>query len=115
MTRREIEYTWHLPELMARRHIRKAKDLAPLLQERGITLTVNAIWRIVNQEPERVSLKVLAALCDVLDVTPNDLITFTAHDTATIRTKRRAGSRAEGIPDIRDHRPVRARIIDDDH
>ncbi len=48
-----------------------AKHLvAELLYERGITLTPNAVWRIVAQEPERISFKVLIALCHGLDVTP---------------------------------------------
>lgn len=111
MTRREIEYTWRVREVMARRNIYLAKELAPLLHERGITLTANAIWRIVKEDPERVSLKLLVALADALDVTLDDLITFTAHDSKSIRTRRAAG---DGLPDIRDHRPVRARIVSDD-
>lgn len=111
MTRREISYTWRVREIMARRHIHRAKDLAPLLHERGITLTANAIWRIVKDDPERISLKLLVALADALDVTLDDLITFTARDARTIRTRRAAG---DGLPDIRDYRPVRARIIDED-
>lgn len=111
MTRREIEYTWRAREVMARRHIFLAKDLAPLLHERGITLTANAIWRIVKDDPERISLKLLVALADALDVGIDELVTFTAHDAKTIRTRRAAG---DGLPDIRDYRPVRARIIDDD-
>jgi DNA-binding Xre family transcriptional regulator len=110
MSRREVEYTWRVREIMARRHIFHAKDIAPLLHERGITLTTNAIWRIIKEDPERVSLKLLVALADALDVTLDDLVTFTAHDARTIRTRRAAGS---GLPDIRDHKPVRARIIDD--
>jgi DNA-binding Xre family transcriptional regulator len=111
MTTRVITYTWRLRELMARRHIFTAKDLTPLLHDRGITLTHNAIWRIVTQSPDRISLQLLAALCDVLDVTPNDLITFTAHDAKTLRNRKAVG---EGVPDVRDYRPVRARIVPDD-
>lgn len=111
MTTREISYTWRLREIMARRHIFTAKELAPLLHERGITLTPNAIWRVVTQSPDRISLQLLVALCDVLEVTPDDLITFTARDAKTIRTRRAAG---DNLPDVRDYRPVRARIVRDD-
>jgi len=111
MSRREIEYTWRVREIMARRRIFTATDLAPLLHERGITLTPNAIWRIVSQDPERISFKMLVALCDALDVTPNDLITYTAIDAKTIRQRKAAGDQ---LPDLRDYRPVRARIIDDE-
>ncbi|MFJ4169557.1 helix-turn-helix domain-containing protein [Paenarthrobacter sp. NPDC089714] len=111
MTRREIAYTWRVREIMARRGVHTAKELAALLHDRGITLTANAIWRIVTQEPERISFKVLVALCDALDVTPNDLITYSATETKTIRHRKAAG---EDIPDLHNYRPVRARIVEDD-
>lgn len=110
MSRRELTYTWRVREIMARRHIFTAKELAPLLHERGITLTPNAIWRIVSGEPERVSLKMLVALCDALDVEMNDLITYTAVDAKAVRRRKASGG---GIPDMSDYRPVRARIVDD--
>lgn len=113
MTRRELAYTWRVREIMARRRILTAKDLAPLLHERGITLTPNAIWRIVSGDPERISFKMLVALCDVLEVTPNDLITYTAHDAKTVR-QRKASGENNALPDLRDYRQVRARIVDDD-
>ncbi|WP_422933116.1 helix-turn-helix domain-containing protein [Sinomonas sp. P47F7] len=112
MSRREIDYTWRVREIMARRGVHTAKDLAELLHERGITLTANAVWRIVTQEPERISFKVLVALCDALDVTPNDLITYTATDAKTVRQPRKAAG--DEIPDLRQYRPVRARIVEDD-
>lgn len=112
MSRREITYTWRVREIMARRGVHTAKDLAALLHERGITLTPNAVWRIVTQEPERISFKVLVALCDALDVTPNDLITYTAADARTVRQRRQASG--DELPDLRRYRPVRARIVEDD-
>ena len=111
MSRREITYTWRVREVMARRGVHTAKELAALLHERGITLTANAIWRIVAQEPERISFQVLVALCDALDVTPNDLITYTATDAKTIRRRIASG---EQLPDLHHYRPVRARILNDD-
>jgi|SRR5580698_10178304 DNA-binding Xre family transcriptional regulator len=112
MSRREISYTWRVREIMARRGVHTAKDLAELLHERGVTLTANAVWRIVTQEPERISFKVLVALCDALDVTPNDLITYTATDAKTVRQRRKASG--DDIPDLRQYRPVRARIVEGD-
>jgi DNA-binding Xre family transcriptional regulator len=112
MSRREITYVWRVREIMARRGVHTAKDLAELLHERGITLTANAVWRIVTQEPERISFKVFVALCDALDVTPNDLITYTATDAKTVRQRRKASG--DDIPDLRQYRPVRARIVEDD-
>jgi DNA-binding Xre family transcriptional regulator len=112
MSRREISYTWRVREIMARRGVHTAKDLAELLHDRGVTLTANAVWRIVTQEPERISFKVLVALCDALDVTPNDLITYTATDAKTVRQRRKASG--DDIPDLRQYRPVRARIVEGD-
>ena len=51
MSTREITYTWRVREIMARRGVHTAKDLAELLHERGITLTANAVWRIVTGSP----------------------------------------------------------------
>lgn len=113
MSRRELTYTWRVREIMARRRIFTAKELAPLLHERGITLTPNAIWRLVSGEPERISLKMLVALCDALDVEMNDLITFTAVDVKTVRHRKVSGDGNNGVADLRDYRPVRARIVED--
>ena len=110
--RREITYTWRVREVMARRGIHTAKELTELLHQRGITLTANAVWRIVTQQPERISFQVLVALCDVLEVTPNELITYTATDTKTLRDRRTAAG--EPIAPLQNYRPVRARIVDDD-
>lgn len=112
MSTREITYTWRIREIMAHRGVHTAKDLTELLHERGITLTANAVWRIVTQQPERISFKVLVAVCDALEVTPNDLITYTATDAKTSRQHRAAAG--DDLPDLRHYRPVRARIIDDD-
>ena len=44
--------------------------LVPQLAERGITLSASQVHRLVTGTPERLSLPVLAALCDIFDVTP---------------------------------------------
>jgi DNA-binding Xre family transcriptional regulator len=49
-------------------------DLTPLLAERGVVLSAAQTYRLVTGTPERLSLRILMALCDVLDCTPNDLI-----------------------------------------
>jgi DNA-binding Xre family transcriptional regulator len=62
---------------MATRGLFNTADLAPLLVERGIELSLVQVWRLVTGTPERLSLPVLAALCDILEVTPADLIVTT--------------------------------------
>jgi DNA-binding Xre family transcriptional regulator len=45
-----------------------------MLAERGIELFASQVHRLVTGTPERLSLQVLAALCDILEVTPDELI-----------------------------------------
>jgi DNA-binding Xre family transcriptional regulator len=59
---------------MAMRGLYATTDLAPLLRERDIELSRVQIWRLVTGTPERLSLPLLAALCDILRVTPSELI-----------------------------------------
>ena len=63
--KRTVDYTWRLAELMAARGLHNTTDLMPLLAERDITLSRPQVYRLVNQRPERMSLQVLAALCDI--------------------------------------------------
>jgi DNA-binding Xre family transcriptional regulator len=72
--KRQVTYQWLLRETMASRGLFTAADLSPLLAERGITLSSVQVWRLVTQTPERLSLTVLAALCDILEVNPAQLI-----------------------------------------
>ena len=72
-----------LREIMASRGV-FTTHLAPLLAERAITLSASQIHRLVTGTPERLSLPVLAALCDLLEVTPAELI-VTSADNATTR------------------------------
>jgi DNA-binding Xre family transcriptional regulator len=72
--KREIGYRWRLREIMASRGLFSTTALAPLLVERGVERSQAQVWRLVTGTPERLSLPLLAALCDILDVTPADLI-----------------------------------------
>ena len=112
--KRQIEYEWRIRELMARHRMRSSTDLIEPLRERGITLSASQIYRIVAQDPERISFKVLAALCDIFHCEASDLITYTAADARSARQKKAAGDDS-GIPDLRNYRPVRARIVVDDN
>lgn len=76
--RSRVRYNWRLREVMASRGLYSTTALTPLLVERGIELSAVQVWRLVTGTPERLSLPVLAALCDILDVTPSELIVTTA-------------------------------------
>jgi len=78
--KRDVDYTWRLAEVMARAGMHNSTDLAPLLRERGIDLSASQVYRVVTQRPERVSLKLLAALADIFCCGIEDLLTVTAAD-----------------------------------
>lgn len=71
---RKMGHTWHLRALMAQKGMFQTTELVPLLAERGVVLSREQVFRLVTQPPQRLSMDVLAALCDILDCTPNDLI-----------------------------------------
>jgi DNA-binding Xre family transcriptional regulator len=111
--RRTVGYTWRLAELMAARGLHTTTELIPLLAGRGIELSRPQVYRLVNQRPERVSLQVIAAICDIFGCGPGDLITVTATET---RARKAAAARPPNVVDLnRSVRPRRARIIDDDN
>lgn len=109
--KRTVDYHWHLAELMARNGLHNSTDLLPRLAERGISLSPSQAYRLVTGRPERVSLQVIAALCDLLDCEIGDLVTLTAGNAA-----RRARPTADNVVALNDPsgRPTRARIIRDD-
>ena len=49
-------------------------DLVPLLADRGVTLSREQVYRLVVGRPQRLSLATLAALCDILDCVPGELV-----------------------------------------
>lgn len=106
--KRQAHYHWRLREVMATRGLFNTTDLAPLLVERGIELSAVQVWRLVTGTPERLSLPVLAALCDILEVTPAELIATSAENVAL----RKAASAASdtGPVDLSAIRPKRARV-----
>ena len=69
-----LGYRWHLRRLMAEKGMYATTDLVPLLAERDVVLSPTQVYRLVTGTPERLSLRTLAALCDILDCTPNQLI-----------------------------------------
>lgn len=112
---RKLNYQWRLREVMAQRGLWATTDLSPLLVERGIDLSPAQVYRLVAQRPERLSLATLAAICDALECTPNDLIELTAAATEHARPRRRAAGdpNPPPLPSSPAVRPVRARIVPD--
>ena len=104
----KLDYHWHLRKVMADRGLFSTTDLIPLLDERGITLSSSQVYRLVVERPERLSLKILMALLDILDCSIDHLIEpVAAIGTATTtRTKKAVGDES-GVGALR---PKRARI-----
>jgi DNA-binding Xre family transcriptional regulator len=99
--KRIVGYTWRLRELMATRGKFTATELVPLLHERDINLSASQVHRMVSGTPERLSLQVLSALCDILTCTPADLVVTTAEN---------AGVRKTGTADATGQQPVVAKL-----
>lgn len=106
--RRKVSYQWRLREVMAEHQLYATTELIPLLAERGITLSASQVHRLVTTIPERLSLPVLAALCDIFDFTADELITTEATNVGVRKVA--AGDRPATTPGIGDMRPIRARI-----
>ena len=112
MMKRDVAYTWRLAELMAAHGMHNSTDLVPHMRERGIDLSASQIYRLVTSKPERVSLKLVAAICDVFSCGPEDLITVTAADAR--KKPIAAAARAKVVDIDKSARPKRARVIRDD-
>lgn len=106
--RREVSYQWRLREVMAARGLFATTELVPLLGERGISLSASQVHRLVTGIPERLSLPVLAALCDILECTPAELIATRAANAAPRRTGTGDAVATAELPT--DLRPRRARL-----
>jgi DNA-binding Xre family transcriptional regulator len=103
---RKLDYRWNLRQVMATREMFQTTDLLEPLAQREIRLSSSQVYRLVVDRPERLSLKILMALLDILDCTMEDLIEPIA--AAKPATRKRAASGEEaGIGGLR---PKRARI-----
>lgn len=107
--KRKVDYRWCLREVMAENGMFATTDLVPLLRERGIELSASQVHRMVTGKPERLSLTVLAALCDIFETDPAELITTTASNVGVRPT---ADGDLPAPASVADLRPKRARITD---
>jgi DNA-binding Xre family transcriptional regulator len=104
----KLDYTWKLREVMATRGLFQTTHLRPRLAERGIRLSDSQVYRLVTDKPERLNLKVLMALLDILGCRMDDLIQPAAVPAAKTRKKSDGQSSEPGIGAFR---PRRARIV----
>lgn len=105
--KRHVDYTWRLRQVMAMHGMFATTELVQPLRDRGIDLSVSQVHRLVTGTPERLSMRVLAALCDIFDTTPNELITTRAVNAGVRRT---AVGDHPAPANLAELRPKRARI-----
>lgn len=111
MAKRKVSYQWRLREVMAEHGMFATTELVPLLAERGINLSASQVHRLVTGTPERLTLAVLAALCDIFGTDPSVLITT---DATNVGVRKRAASGEESplsSAELTALRPIRARIV----
>ena len=102
---RKLDYRWHLRQVMAQREMFSTTDLIAPLKERGVSLSTSQVYRLVCERPERLSLKILMALLDILSCTIDELIEPVEAPSAV--RKQAAGAEAS----IGTLRPRRARVL----
>jgi hypothetical protein len=103
----KLDYRWHLRHVMAGRGMFATTDLIPLLAERGIALSSSQVYRLVVERPERLSLKILMALLDILDARMEELIEPVVDASSARKPQAKAVGAEVGVGGLR---PKRARI-----
>ena len=103
----KLDYRWHLRQVMASRGMFQTTDLIGPLAQRGVTLSSSQVYRLVTERPERLSLKILMALLDILDTRMEELIEPVAGASSARKPKARAAGAEAGVGGLR---PKRARI-----
>lgn len=106
MVTRRVGYRWHLRRLMAEHGLFQTTELVPLLAERGVKLSREQVYRLAAGVPQRLNLQTLAALCDILDCAPGDLI-------ECYRDTGRRGRTLDAEASGQRPRPRRARVAGD--
>jgi len=101
--KREVSYQWRLREVMAAHGMFTVTELVPLLHERGIGLSASQVHRLASGMPERLSLAVLAALCDIFACTPAELIATRGQDAPV-----RKAATGDAVVNLNARRPKRA-------
>jgi DNA-binding Xre family transcriptional regulator len=104
---RKLDYRWHLRQVMAARGMFATTDLIEPLAQRGIHLSSSQVYRLVVDRPERLSLKILMALCDILDCSMDELIEPIAAAIPVGKKRAAGGGGDAGVGSLR---PRRARI-----
>ena len=98
---RKLDYRWHLRQVMAGREMFATTDLIEPLAQRGIRLSSSQVYRLVTERPERLSLKILMALLDILECSMEDLIELARAPRARRARLELAAPRRESVTCVR--------------
>lgn len=96
-----VTIEWNLRQIMAARGMFATSDLVPLLAERNVHLSREQVYRLVTKTPQRLNIDVLAALCDILQVTPNDLIEVRVQRVTRATKTGSGGGSVSGVGELR--------------
>jgi DNA-binding Xre family transcriptional regulator len=107
----KLDYQWNLREMMAQRGMYQTTLLRPKLRERGIELSESQVYRLVVDTPERINIKTLLALMDVLGCGMEELIQPIKAGKPSARA---VGERQGHEPGVGSFRPKRARVTGKD-
>lgn len=104
-----VDYEWRLRVLMAENGMFKAIDLAPRLAEHGIHLSDSQVWRLVTGRPERLNLRLMMVLCEILGCEPGELVRRADVATVVVKEPASAGQIAKDLKpkQVRLKRPTR--------
>ena len=104
---------------MAQRGMFSTTEIRGPLAERGINLSPSQVYRLVVEKPERLSLRTLVALMDILGCAMTDLVVPVAVRSAARARKAAGAATPQTTPDgagsgVGDLRPRRARVLRDE-
>jgi len=105
---KKLNMTWELRRLLAAQGIYQTTKLGPLLEERGIHLSREQVYRLVTQMPQRLNTRVLLALCEILECEPGALLEVS--EVAEVSLERRIAGDHRGSMPVGDLRPIPAVI-----
>jgi len=102
-----LDFAWNLRRIMADQGMYQTTELQPLLQQHGVTLSREQVFRLVTQKPQRLNMDVLMALCAALSCQPGDLIETRSVEAEAVGLEQTRGR----IGELRPH-PARIRRPD---
>lgn len=94
----EVTVTWNLRRVMAEHGLFKTTELKPLLEQYGVHLSREQVFRLVTQTPERANMQVIGAVCAALGCSPSDLIEVSVLEEQRVAVEQTKGSIGEIRP-----------------